>query len=65
MGHASKQMVYEVYGNYVDGLEEDGERIFGYFGQDLVIPQKKQSPVPYGYSTGDSLGSSVLARGTY
>jgi len=21
MGHASKQMVYEVYGNYVEGLE--------------------------------------------
>jgi hypothetical protein len=22
MGHASKQMVFEVYGNHVDGLEE-------------------------------------------
>jgi integrase len=40
MGHASKQMVYEVYGNYVEGLEEDGERIFEYFGKDFVIPRK-------------------------
>jgi integrase len=28
MGHASKQMVFEVYGNYVEGLEEDAEQIF-------------------------------------
>jgi integrase len=55
MGHASKQMVYEVYGNYVEGLEEDGERIFEYFGKDFVFTQKSKSPVPYGYSTGDSL----------
>jgi len=60
MGHASKQMVYEVYGNYVEGLEEDGERIFEYFGKDFVFTQKSKSPVPYGYSTGDSLSSSAL-----
>jgi integrase len=60
MGHASKQMVYEVYGNYVEGLEEDGERIFEYMGKDFVIPQKSKSPVPYGYSTGDSFLSSAL-----
>jgi integrase len=28
MGHASKQMVYEVYGNYVEGLEGDEESIY-------------------------------------
>jgi len=28
MGHASKQMVFGVYGNYVEGLEEDAEQIF-------------------------------------
>ena len=55
MGHASKQMVYEVYGNYVEGLEEDGERIFDYVGRDFVFTQKSKSPVPYGYCTGDSL----------
>jgi integrase len=48
-------MVYEVYGNYVEGLEEDGERIFEYFRKDFVFTQKSKSPVPYGCSTGDSL----------
>jgi integrase len=62
MGHASKQMIYEVYGNYVEGLEEDGERIFEYFGNDFVFTQKKKSPVPYGYSTGDSPSSSFITR---
>lgn len=42
MGHASKQMVYEVYGNYVEGLEHDAENIFNYFGPDFLYtkPQK-------------------------
>lgn len=53
MGHASKQMVYEVYGNYVDGLEEDAERIMDYFGRDFVIPQKNKSPILLRDSTGD------------
>jgi hypothetical protein len=64
MGHASKQMFYEAHGNYVEGLEEDGERILEYMERDFVIPQKSKSPVPYGYSTGDSLQSSALATGT-
>ena len=55
MGYASKQMVYEVYGNYVEGLEEDAEKIIDYVGRDFVLGQKSKSPVPYGYSTGDSL----------
>lgn len=54
MGHASKQMVYEVYGNYVEGLEEDAEAIFSYFGQDFITPRKKENPVPFRYSTGHS-----------
>lgn len=56
MGHASKQMVYEVYGNYVEGLEEDAEAIYHYFGQDFITPRKKESPIPFRYSTGHSLG---------
>lgn len=60
MGHASKQMVYEVYGNYVEGLEKDGERILEYFGRDFCFSQKSKFPVPYGYSTGDSLERSGL-----
>jgi len=39
----------------MEGLEEDGERIFEYFGKDFVFTQKSKSPVPYVYSTGDSL----------
>lgn len=35
MGHASKQMVYEVYGRYVEGLEKDRLRILGYYGRDF------------------------------
>jgi len=54
-------MVYEVYGNYVEGLEEDGEKIFEYFGKDFIFTQIKKSPVPYGYSPGDSLSSSALS----
>lgn len=35
MGHASKQMIYEVYGKYVEGLETDAGRILDYFGKDF------------------------------
>ncbi len=56
MGHASKQMVYEVYGNYVEGLEEDAEAIYNYFGEDFITPRKKQNPIPFRYSTGHSRG---------
>jgi integrase len=54
MGHASKQMVYEVYGNYVEGLEEDAEAIYHYFGQDFISPQRKENPILFRYSTGHS-----------
>lgn len=43
MGHGSKQMVYEVYGNYVEGLEMDKEKIIGYFGQDFVTAETKKA----------------------
>jgi integrase len=36
MGHGSKKMVYEVYGNYVEGLETDAGSILGYFGKDFI-----------------------------
>lgn len=57
MGHASKQMVYEVYGNYVEGLEEDAEAIYNYFGEDFITPRKKKNPIPFRYSTGHSRGA--------
>lgn len=36
MGHGSKKMVYEVYGNYVEGLETDADKILEYFGNDFI-----------------------------
>jgi integrase len=36
MGHASKKMVYEVYGAYVEDLETDAGLILSYFGKDYV-----------------------------
>jgi integrase len=49
MGHGSKQMIYEVYGDYIEGLEEDFWQIFEYFGQDFAQPKMKQSAtVGYG-----------------
>ena len=36
MGHSSKKMVYEVYGNYVEGLETDVGSIREYFGKDFI-----------------------------
>jgi integrase len=60
MGHASKQMVFEVYGNYVEGLEEDAEQIFEYFGQDFITPRKTKNPALFSHSTGHSFGVSAI-----
>jgi len=60
MGHASKQMVFEVYGNYVEGLEDDAEKIFEYFGQDFITPRKNKGPALFRYSTGHSSHVSVI-----
>jgi len=35
MGHGSKKMIYDVYGNFVEGLEEDAGKILDYFGKDF------------------------------
>jgi integrase len=35
MGHGSKQMVYEIYGKYVEGLEIDRGLIRAYLGEDF------------------------------
>ncbi len=43
MGHVSKKMVYDIYGEYVEGLEKDREKIAEYFGFDF-IHHKKQTP---------------------
>ncbi|BCR04873.1 hypothetical protein DESUT3_19420 [Desulfuromonas versatilis] len=36
MGHGSKKMIYGVYGDYVEGLEEDYEKILAFFGEDFL-----------------------------
>ena len=36
MGHGSKKMIYEVYGNYVEELETDAGKILDYFGKDFI-----------------------------
>jgi len=41
MGHGNKQMVFEVYGNYIEGVEEDYWDILDYFGKDYVEVKKK------------------------
>ena len=43
MGHGSKKMIYEVYGDYIEGLEEDFWEILEYFGRDFAQPKMKQS----------------------
>jgi len=45
MGHKDKKMVYEVYGNYVEGLEQDALKILNYFGQDFIMPEIKQHAI--------------------
>lgn len=58
MGHSSKQMVYQVYGDYVEDLEDDVDDIIQYFGKDFLIkPGKKKSPL---LVFGDSYGDSML-----
>jgi integrase len=41
MGHGSKKMVYEVYGDYIEGLEEDYWKILEYMGKDFIQPKGK------------------------
>ena len=45
MGHRDKKMVFEVYGNYVEGLEQDAEKILRYFGHDFIAPEMKQHAI--------------------
>ena len=57
MGHGSKQMVYEVYGNYTDGLESDFWDIVNYFGKDFI--EVKKRPLAFNqYILSESLGES-------
>jgi integrase len=63
MGHSSKQMVYQVYGEYVEDLEDDVEDIIVYFGKDFLIrPTKRTTPfLSYGDSFGVSRDSILIS----
>lgn len=41
MGHGSKAMVYEIYGKYAVGVEEDCHEILNYLGRGFVENKKK------------------------
>ena len=57
MGHGSKQMVYEVYGNYLDGIETEYWEILDYFGKDFI--ETKKRPLAYYQNLpGGNLGES-------
>ena len=45
MGHGSKKMVYEVYGDYIEGLEEDAWKILEYFGRDFLETKAKRPSI--------------------
>jgi integrase len=57
MGHCSKKMIFEVYGNYVEGLEEDAGKILGYFGNDFMGLHKKTT-LTFATDLGESTGES-------
>ncbi|HJV37087.1 tyrosine-type recombinase/integrase, partial [Geomonas sp.] len=44
MGHGSKKMVYEVYGDYIDGVEEDAWNILEYYGRDFLESKRQRRP---------------------
>jgi integrase len=61
MGHGSKKMVYEVYGNYVEGLEKDADKILTYFGTDF-IGKKEAAPAALGKVLGKVWFSPMLTH---
>lgn len=60
MGHGSKKMIYEVYGNYVEGLETDAGKILEYFGKDF-IELKENTTLPFTINSSESTGESGKA----
>lgn len=60
MGHGSKKMIYEVYGNYVEGLETDAGKILDYFGKNF-IGLKDKTTLPFAINHGESCSESSKA----
>ena len=55
-------MIYDVYGNYVDGLEKDAGKILEYFGKDF-IGLKENTTLPFTSTLGESHGESGKVDG--
>ncbi len=54
MGHGTKKMIYEVYGDYIEGLEEDFWQILEYYGRDFAQPKMKASATMMEYQNGQA-----------
>jgi integrase len=54
MGHGTKKMIYEVYGDYIEGLEEDFWQILEYYGRDFAQPKMKASTTMLEYQNGQA-----------
>ena len=54
------EMIYEVYGNYVEGLETDAGKISDYFGKDFIcLNQKTTSPFAMNHGESNSESGKV------
>jgi len=60
MGHGSKEMVYDVYGKYVEDLEKDAGKILEYFGKDF-LGLKENTTLPFTTDPSESHGESDKA----
>ena len=53
-GTRSKKMIYEVYWDYIEGLEEDFWQILEYYGRDFAQPKTKASTTMMEYQNGQA-----------
>jgi integrase len=58
MGHGSKKMIFEVYGKYKKGLEQDYHKILGFFGKDFLTSEMYEAPGS-SFTYGESLEKVV------
>lgn len=61
MGHGSKQMVFEVYGKHINGLEQDREAILNYLGKDFAAGENNETPESQNAKVFAKAGASIGA----
>ena len=61
MGHGSKKMVYEVYGDYIEGLEQNAWKILEYFGRDFIETKGQRPRNLLGYAS----STDTVAPGSF